>query len=199
MSTAVHIARLLIEEGTKARAHYQVWWALQNRALPKYFDAMNDYAYIDFFHAANSGHYTLFLLALSKIFDRDTRVAGIRELNRALRSERKTNIANTVTRMLKPHEKHVSSVMGIRNRSVVHNEHAVSIAKVYQLNGVTPNQLRDLIDTTCKAINFAARDLGIENPIFESDRAERATLNMLEVLSIGAKTSRARQSLGAAE
>ena len=199
MSTAIHLTRLLIDEGIKARAHYQVWWALRNRALPKYLDAMNDYAYVDFFHAANSGHYTLFLLSLSKIFDRDTRVAGIKELKQALRAEGKTNIANEIARMLKPHEKHVRSVMGIRNRSVVHNEHAVSIEKVYQLNGVTPNQLRDLIDATCQAINLAARDLGIVNPIFESDRTERATLNMLEVLAMGAKAKRARSASGVAE
>jgi AbiU2 len=199
MSTAFHLTRLLIDEGIKARAHYQVWWALRNRALPKYLDTMNNSAYVDFFHAANSGHYTLFLLSLSKIFDRDTRVAGIKELKLALRAEGKTNIANEIARMLKPHEKHVRSVMGIRNRSVVHNEYAVSIEKVYQLNGVTPNQLRDLIDATCQAINLAARDLGIVNPIFDSDRTERATLKMLELLAMGAKTKRARPASGVAE
>ncbi len=187
MPKAVHLARLLIEEGIKARAHYQVWWALRNRALPKYLDAMNDYEYVDFFHAASSGHYTLFLLSLSKIFDRDTRVAGIRELKRGLRAEGKSKIANEIVRLLKPHEKHVRSVIGIRNKSVVHNEYAVPIEKVYEFNGVTPNQLRDLIDATCQAINLAARDLGIVNPIFDSDRAERATLNMLAVLELGAK------------
>lgn len=199
VSTAIHLTRLLIDEGIKARAHYQVWWALRNRALPRHRATMNDYAYVDFFHAANSGHYTLFLLSLSKIFDRDTRVAGIKELKRALRAEGKTNIANEIARMLKPHEKHVRSVISIRNRSVVHNEYAVSIEKVYQLNGVTPDQLRDLMDATCQAINLAARDLGIVNAIFDSDRAERATLNMLEVLAMGAKAKRARPASGVAE
>lgn len=192
MPTATHITKILIDEGIKARAHYQVWWALDNRALPKYFDAMNDWSYVDFFHAANSGHYTLFLLSLSKIFDRDPRVAGIKELKRALRAEGKTGLANEIARLLKPHEKHVRSVIGIRNRSVVHNEYSVSIGKVYQSNGVTPNELRALIDTACEAINLSARDLGIINPIFSSDRAERATLNMLEVLARGVKRNRTR-------
>jgi len=187
MTHLVNITEILIEEGIKARAHFQVWWALRNQALPKYHSAMNDFAYVDFFHAANSGHYTLFLLSLAKLFDRDPRVAGISELKRALRSNDKTTTALAVARFLKPHEAQVRRVMGIRNSSVVHNEHGISRNKVYELNGVTPNELRALIDSACAAINLVARELGIVNTIFESDRAERATLNMLETLACGAK------------
>ena len=185
MTSATHITSLLIDEGIKARAHFQIWWALRNRALPKYYKTMNNYEYVDFFHAANSGHYSLFLLSLAKIFDRDPRVAGIKELKRALRSEGRTPTANRVARTLKPHAQHVKSVMGIRNSSLVHNEYAVPIQKVYQINGVTPNELRGLIDAACTSINEVASELGIVNTIFESDRSERATLKMLETLARG--------------
>lgn len=151
---------------------------------------MNDFAYVDFFHAANSGHYTLFFLSLAKIFDRDPRVAGISELKRALRADGKTTTALAVARLLKPHEAQVKRVMGIRNRSIVHNEHGISRSKVYELNGVTPNELRAQIDAACAAINHAARELGVVNTIFESDRTERATLRMLETLALGAKRKR---------
>jgi hypothetical protein len=182
MSSAHDIALRLIEEGTNARAHFQIWWALRNLALPKYLPAMNNMEYVDFFHAANSGHYVLFFLALSKIFDRDPRVAGISELKRTLRAEGKTKTAIEIARQLKPVESYVKRVMRIRNRSVVHNEHAVPRNKVYQVNGITPNQLREVIDAACSSINAAARELGITNTVFESDRAERATLNLLEAL-----------------
>ena len=193
MTHISHITEILIEEGIKTRAHFQVWWALRNRALPKYYAAMNDFAYVDFFHAANSGHYTLFLLSLAKLFDRDPRVAGIRELKRALRADGKTRTALAVSKLLKPHEAQVKRVMGIRNRSVVHNEHGISRQKVYEVNGVTPNELRALIDATCTAINQVAREIGIVNTIFESDRSEKATLNMLETLARGAKLKRSEQ------
>ena len=103
----------------------------------------------------------------------------------ALCAEGKAAAAIRITEELKPFETHVKRVMSIRNRSVVHNEHAISRSKVYQVNGITPNQLRDLIDAACSSINGAARDLGIVNTIFESDRVERATLNMLETLQRG--------------
>lgn len=182
MSSAHVITLRLIEEGINARAHFQIWWALRNLALPKYLPAMNNLDYVDFFHAANSGHYVLFFLALSKIFDRDERVAGISELKRALRAEGKTKIALEIARQLKPVEPYVRRVMRIRNRSVVHNEHAIPRSKVYEINGITPNQLREVIDAICSAINGTARALGIVNTIFESDRAERATLKLLEAL-----------------
>lgn len=185
MATAHEISDRLIEEGINARAHFQVWWALRNRALPKYHATMSDFDHVDFFHAANAGHYVLFFLALAKIFDRDNRVAGIKELKRALRAEGLKATALQIAKELKPFESQVKCVMSIRNRSVVHNEHAINRSKVYEVNGITPNQLRDLINAACGAINGAARDLEIRNTIFDSDRAERATLRMLETLQQG--------------
>jgi AbiU2 len=189
MSKATEIAYTLIEEGSKARAHFQIWWALRNKALPKYYRAMNNFDYVDFFHAANSGHYTLFFLSLSKIFDRDSRVAGLKEFKQALRAESRNKSALAITRALKPHNEIVKRVMAIRNKSIAHNEHGITRKKVYEINGVTPDEIRDLIDATCNAINEAARDLGINNPIFDSNRSEQATLNMLETLAKGTKVA----------
>lgn len=185
MSTAHDIAMLLIEEGTAARAHFQVWWALRNLALPKYLSTMNDRNHVDFFHASNSGHYKLFFLALSKIFDRDSRVAGISEWKKALRAEGHGPWALRVTRELKPIEPLVKKLMHIRNRTIVHNNHTVPRAKVYKINGITPNQLRQIIETVCSTISSTASDLGIANTIFDSARFERATLAMLKRLERG--------------
>ncbi|MDO8926509.1 MAG: hypothetical protein Q7U94_06320 [Sideroxyarcus sp.] len=183
MSRAITITHQLIEEGISARAHFQVWWALCNLALPKYESTMNNLGYVDFFHASDSGHYKLFFLALSKIFDRgDSRVAGISELKKALEAEGKVNIALRISEELEPIEPLVKRVLAIRNRTIVHNEHSMPRRKVYKVNGITPNQIRLVIDTVCATINRAARDQGITNTIFESDRMERATLGMLEKL-----------------
>ena len=75
--------------------------------------------------------------------------------------------------------------MNIRNRSLVHNEFAIARRRVYKLNGVTPNQLRALIEAVCSSIRVAALDLGLSETIFDSDRFERATMSMLESLEKG--------------
>ena len=191
MTSATTITHKLIDEGINARAHFQVWWALRNLALPKYHSTMSDFKHVDFFHAANSGHSVLYMLALAKMFDRDPRVAGIRELKRALRAEGKAKVANQIASELKPFESQICKVLNIRNRTVVHNDHAITSEKVFQINGVTPNQLRTLIDTVCASINSAAGALGVTDRIFESRRHETATLNMLEGLERGVQRRRA--------
>jgi hypothetical protein len=172
----------LVEEGINARAHFQIWWALQKLALPKYESAINESACVDFFDASKSGHYILFLLALSKIFDKDSRVAGIRELKRALQSEGLDDIKKQITREIKPHEGCVKRILQIRNRSIAHNQSDISRENLYKSNPITPNQIRNIVDATCKSINIAATALNIERLIFKSNRAERATLNLLEAL-----------------
>jgi hypothetical protein len=185
MSEARAIAATLIEEGIAARGHFQVWWALRNKALPRYYDTMNNLEYVDFFHASNAGHYKLFLLALSKIFDRDTRVAGLSEFRRALSDEGRKDLAQYIEQRLSPYHDRIKAVLGIRSQSLVHNELALSREQVYQLNGITPHQIRELIDEACGAINHVASQLGISNTIFDSDRGEQATMKMLEVLKRG--------------
>ncbi len=185
MSESIEIAKVLIEEGIAARGHFQVWWALRNLALPRFYETMNNHEYVDFFHAANSSNYKVFILSLSKIFDRDTRVAGLSELRRSLNEEGKPELAEHIEQKLCPFHGRIMAVLGIRNQSLVHNERALPREQAYQISGITPNEISELIDTTCMAINHVATELGINNAIFKSNRGVRATLKMLEVLERG--------------
>jgi hypothetical protein len=186
MTRAGAIALTLIDEAIAARAHYQVWWALRNLAIPKYLSIMNVSTYVDFFHASNAGHYKLFLLALGKAFDRDTRVAGFSELRKSLRAEGRADVAREISRRLKLCEPHVKAILGIRSKSLVHNEQDMPRHKLYKLHGITPNQLRTVVDTVSNVMNYVAQELDIPNGVFEGDRLEKATLALLDALSGGA-------------
>lgn len=185
MNNARAIAETLIQEGMSAKAHFQTWWALRNLAIPTYHKTMSDFAHVDFFHASNAAHYKLFLLALAKIFDRDTRVSGLSSFRKALRHEGNAHLADNLERALSPHSDLVERLMSIRNKAIVHNEIGISREKLYEVNGVTPNEIRALIDITCSTINEAARALGISSIIFESNRHESAVLAMLQTLQRG--------------
>ena len=124
-------------------------------------------------------------MALSKIYDRDTRVAGLRKLREALQAEGRADLAKHISTRLNPLRTRITAIMAIRSQPLVHNEHAVPRTKAYKLNGITPNQIRALIDETATVINHVARELGISNTIFESDRSEKSTLRMLETLERG--------------
>jgi hypothetical protein len=181
MSDARKITGVLIEEGSAARGHFQVWWALRNLAIPKYLPTMDDHA--DFFLASSAAHFKSFFVALSKIFDRDTRVSGVSHLKEALREEGHSKVAETFENTIAPLATLVQRIMNIRNKTIAHNERALPRDKVYEIYGSTPNEIRSLIDSTCSAINNVAQALEITNSIFEDDRLERATLEMLEQLA----------------
>lgn len=181
------IVERLIEEGIAAKAHFQIWWTLRNLALPEFHGTMSDFSYVDFFHASNSGHYKLFFIALSKIYDRDNRVSSITYLKDVLRVEGCAPIVNYIEQQLAPLERLVCRILNIRNKTIAHNERVLSIEKVYEIHSVTPNEIRQLIEVSCDLINYVARALEIPNVIFESDRHERATLAMLDTLRRGKK------------
>lgn len=175
----------LMEEGTAATVHFHTWWALRNLAIPQFYETMNDLSHVDFFHASNSGHYKLFFLALSKIFDRDSRVSGISHLRETLRQNGYPKLADELETKLVPLRSAVSRVMSIRNRTIVHNERELSREKIYDLNGITPNEIRQLINSTCDAIDSVADGIGLSNRISSGERHERATLAMLKSLQKG--------------
>lgn len=181
MSDARAILVQLMEEGSAARAHFQIWWALRNLAIPQYLTTMDDNA--DFFLASSAAHFKSFFLALSKIFDRDQRVSGVSNLKEALRLEGRSKLADDFEKTIEPLATSVTRVMSLRNRTIVHNERELPRDKVYEVYGISPNEIRSLIDSICVAINNVAQGLGITNMIFENDRLERATLAMLERLA----------------
>jgi AbiU2 len=185
MSEAHKILDALMEEGSAATAHFYTWWALRNVALPEFYDTMNNFSHVDFFHASNSGHYKLFFLALSKIFDRDSRVSGISHLKDALRDEGYPKLADDLQAKLIPMESVVACVTRIRNKTIIHNERSLPREKVYEINGITPDEVRELIDSICEAINSVAEGLGLSNRISKGDRHERATIAMLTTLRKG--------------
>jgi hypothetical protein len=184
MSEARSIVEKLNEEGLAARAHFQIWWALRHLALPDFYDAMNNSSYVNFFHASNAGHYKLFFLALSKIFDRDARTSGISNLREVLRSEGHYSIADQLEKRLSPLTTVVVRLMAIRDQTIVHNDRSLPREKVYEINGITPDQIRDLINDTCATINEVAHGLGLTEGLFD-DHYDRATIAMLETLRRG--------------
>ena len=103
----------------------------------------------------------------------------------ALRQEKYPQLADDLEAKLVPLGNVVSRVMSIRNKTIVHNERALSREKVYDINGITPNEIRELIHSTCEAINSVAHGLGLSNRISEGERHERATMAMLHTLRKG--------------
>jgi hypothetical protein len=185
MSDLNSVLLSIIEECKAANAHFQVWWALRSLALPAYYDTMNECKYVDFFHANNSGHYKLFYIALSKIYDRDERASGIRELKKRLDENGYAELATFVNNELTPMTEIVKKIKTIRNQSIVHNQADLPRKTVYKKNQITPNQIREVISKTIQVLNVVSDGVGVKDPIFENERLVEATIEMLKTLEKG--------------
>ena len=146
---------------------------------------MNNYEYVDFFHASNSGFLTLTFVSLAKIFDRDTRAVGMKSLREALIAEGHAAEAEAVKNQLSPHKDLVGRILGIRNKSVSHNQADLSRDEVYKTYGVTPDEIRQLINDVCAVMNLVAEALGSTNAISDGSRHENAAMKLLEALGRG--------------
>lgn len=88
-----------------------------------------------------------------------------------------------IPRFLPPYEPQVKAVLGIRSQSLAHDEQGMPRHEVYKIHGMTPNQLRSLIDAVADVMNNIAASVGIANGVFDGDRLEKATLSMLATLA----------------
>ena len=75
----------------------------------------------------------------------------------ALRNEGYSRIADDFEKTTEPLATLVERVMSIRNKTIVHNERELPRDKVYEVYGVSPNEIRSLIYSTCSAINNVAQ------------------------------------------
>jgi hypothetical protein len=178
------------DSANAAQAYYQIWFTLrgQGKAIPEYYDDMNDYRYVDFFHAINSGNYKLIFLELGCIFDSDTRTASFRNLKTALAAEGHNDIVNDINCALAPFSALVASAITIRAKLIAHKEIGAFSTEVHQSNSVIPNEIGNLINVSCNLINdINIRLFGTRSCLLATttDRFERATFQMLEVLRRG--------------
>lgn len=170
------------EDASAACAYFHTWWGLRNVSLPKYHAAMTDLAYIDFFHTANTGFLKLTFVSLAKLFDLNVRSLGLRRLRVSLTVAGFSNEASLIEDHMATHSDLVSRIRSIRNKSVSHNEAAMTRDEVYDRYGVTPDEIRSLIAEVCDVLNTVDSRLGSPTRISDGSRNERSVLALLERL-----------------
>jgi len=191
MDDIKYLLKRMAESANAAKAHYQIWFTLrgEGKALPKFRKDINDFRYVDFFHASNSGHYKLIFIELGCLFDSDGRAASFKNLKEALKHTEKINLIQKIESSFSHYKNTVSKVKTIRSRLIAHKDLNAEIKKTYkEKNGITPDQIRDLIETSCVLINELNQEIigKGNNPIAnESNRYENATFSLLEVLKKG--------------
>jgi hypothetical protein len=173
-----------------ALAHYQIWFTLQGKgkAIDTYLDDMNDYRYVDFFDAANSGNYKLMFIETACLFDSDDRTHNIRSLKALMTKNGLTDLVDEFNQKLKPFEKLVSNIKTIRSKVIAHKEAYVNPGELYREHGIKPDEIKDLLNTTAELLRELESKLTGDDSghsVGITDRWEKATFNLLDVLRTG--------------
>ena len=188
-SSIRQLFRRIQEEAMKSRMYFHTWWGLVNRALPEHHSTINDWAYVDFFHAANSGFLDLAFVSLSKLFDRTNskhpEVLGLKKFQEALNEHGFTEETQLIKQRLEPKEAVIKRIRGIRNKAIGHNEAALTREAVFDRYGITPDEIRELIHEICDVLNQVGRRIGYPTGISDGERSERAVIALLETLRRG--------------
>jgi len=170
-----------------ALAHYQIWFTLrgEGKAIDKYLSDMNDYRYVDFFHAANNGNYKLMFIETACLFDSDDRTHNIRSLMTLMTQNGLGNLVDKFDQELKPFSDLVSNIKTIRSKVIAHKEAYVDPGELYRKHGIKPDDIQALLNTTAELLRELETILtnnSSSHSVGPTDRWERATLGLLDAL-----------------
>ena len=169
------------EDAMKAVAHFHTWWASRNLDDPEHAAIVTNARLVDFFNVCRPGFLALTFVSLGKLFDR--RGLGLSKLGDVLDKHSFTRESNTVRSIERANQGLVQRVREIRNKSVSHNQPGMSRDDVYKTYGVTPDEIRDLVEQTRQALNDVGRALGFVREISHGNRQERAVNEVLRKLA----------------
>ena len=175
----------LLDSAIEAKAHYQIWWALANRARPRYVRSMNRFA--DFFIACQRALFDGMIIHIAHLYDRQRSSSSIEAYLRHAKSHLPTSVVSSVKTQLTQFQGIVRAILTIRHNIVAHKCAGLSERAVFKQAGVTPNQMRDLIHASVRIVESFRRAKGWTNGVFDNERFEQSTLGLLKALDVGRK------------
>ncbi|OEY67517.1 hypothetical protein BG841_14465 [Marinobacter sp. X15-166B] len=170
----------LAEAATEARAHYQVWWAIEHDGRKSFLAQLNHY--YDFFEATRIAHFRAMIVAAWKPFDSNSRTASFSALLNSNPSFLTPGLETAIRAHIAP-SKMITALHQVRHLFVAHRNAAQTAEKIFRRADVTPFQLSDLIDGSADIVRELQRSSGITNTVFESDRGYKSTIELFEALA----------------
>jgi len=170
-----------------ALAHYQIWYTLRGKgkAIENYIHEMDDYRYVDFFLAANSGNYKLMFIETASLFDSDNRTQSIRSLKTLMNTYGLNEISDKFEKNLKPYSELVSNIKTIRSRVIAHKEAGIDPSELYNKHGIKPDDIRDMLNIVAdllRELESMLTNNSNSHSVGATDRWEQATFKLLESL-----------------
>jgi len=140
---------------TVAGLNYEIWWVYKSKdTRPRYIDVMNKYGL--FFQTSIHAHFVALLVALYRLYETRDDTFNIPSLLKMLRDE--SRLPDATLDFLEDIYRNKARPLWIkvnilRNKAFGHRSVAHTVKEVFEEAGVTPNELRDLLEVTKKLLN----------------------------------------------
>ena len=164
----------------KAVAYFHTWWGFRGPDSMVHEAIFANSKLVDFFNVCRSGFLSLTFVSLGKLFD--PRGLGLQKLGKALYKQGLTKEANIVKSIEPSNQDLVRRIRAIRNKSVSHNQPGMCRDDVYKAYGITPDEIRGLIETIRIEINEVGRGIGFPTAISAGTRQDNAVNEVLRKL-----------------
>ena len=155
--------------------NYEIWWAFKSKdTRPVFVDVMN--TYLEFFQPAIHAHFVALVVALYRLYERRKDTINIPFLLRVLRREQHlpeaalNEFETFVEKEVKPTWKKVGI---LRHNVIAHQSAADPTGEFWHKAGLSPNELRDLLDSTEGLLNKLAYAINRNTYTFRTRRQAR--------------------------
>ena len=137
-----------------AQLNYEVWWTYEEReSRQKYVDTMNHYT--TFFWTSIHAHFLAMLVALYRLYETRPDTVNIPHFIKILEENACIpQVAISKVRQIYQEARPLwVKVSILRNEAFAHRSNEYNVSEVFQRAGVTPDELKDLVERTKKLLN----------------------------------------------
>lgn len=153
LSKIIHDVQIGINESI---IHYEVWWALGSASKEKYRKTFSHSEYALFIEASLIAHQMAMLMALGRLFDTDSRASSMKSLKTELENNGNTEMLSIIKDTMAPYNNLVKKIINIRCSIIAHTQTNSTDNDVLIRNGITPSEIKNLIDSATKVIGKIA-------------------------------------------
>ena len=171
----------ILESTTEASGHWQVWWAIANKARPDLVPNMNRFP--EFFLATERAHFNSVFINLAHLFDKRRDVSSIERYLKSAKALYSAEEIKSISNRLAKHMVARDGVLDIRNKVIAHKNAGLSERQVFVKAGLRPRMIGGLVDECVTLVNFFADRENWSNRIFTSQRLSESTLGLLHALA----------------
>lgn len=139
---------------TVAGLNYEIWWTyVEKESRAKYVDAMNRYSL--FFQTSIHAHFVSLVIALYRLYETNARTVNVPRLLGIIKEKHpfSAKTEQAVEELAGKVQPLFQKVAILRNNVFGHRSAKLSTREAFAKAGITPDQLKEMLETTKELMN----------------------------------------------